>query len=94
MKVGWIGVGNMGNPMAEHVLAAGHDFKVHDLRQEAAANLLESAPKWAGQPGGGRGRRSTTRSTSCAAVFSTGSRSGLPGPLMGRGLRHSVAIPL
>ena len=50
MKVGWIGVGNMGNPMAGHVLAAGHDFKVHDLRQEAAANLLESGAKWAASP--------------------------------------------
>jgi len=36
MKVGWIGAGNMGKPMAKHVLEAGHELTVHDLRREAA----------------------------------------------------------
>ena len=50
MRVGWIGVGNMGNPMAKHVVEAGHEFTVHDLRQEAAANLLEMGAQWATTP--------------------------------------------
>ena len=50
MRVGWIGVGNMGNPMAKHVLEEGHEFTVHDLRKEAAANLLEMGARWATTP--------------------------------------------
>ncbi len=41
MKVGFIGTGNMGNPMAANLVRAGHEVTVHDLRQEAAINLLE-----------------------------------------------------
>ena len=50
MKIGWIGVGNMGNPMAGHVLEAVDEFTVHDLRREAATNLLESGARWADSP--------------------------------------------
>ena len=50
MKVGWIGVGNMGNPMASHMLASASEFWVHDLRREAAANLLEAGARWAESP--------------------------------------------
>ena len=38
MNVGFIGVGNMGNPMAANLLKAGHAMKVTDLRREAAKN--------------------------------------------------------
>ena len=32
MKVGFIGTGNMGNPMAANLIKAGHQLTVHDLR--------------------------------------------------------------
>ena len=41
MNVGFIGCGNMGNPMASNLIKAGHQLTVHDLRREAATNLLE-----------------------------------------------------
>ncbi len=50
MRVGWIGVGNMGKPMAGHVLEAGHQLTVHDLRREAATDLLEAGATWADSP--------------------------------------------
>lgn len=50
MKVGFIGVGNMGNPMASNVLKAGHELIVHDLRKDAAINLLEAGATWADSP--------------------------------------------
>ena len=94
MRIGWIGVGNMGNPMAEHVLTAGHDFKVHDLRQEAAANLLESRAKWAASlakaADGGR-QRARLPERHCSAQGRLAACRRAP---RGRGLRHSVAIPL
>lgn len=34
-RVGFIGIGNMGNPMAGHLVRAGFDVTVQDIRQEA-----------------------------------------------------------
>jgi 3-hydroxyisobutyrate dehydrogenase len=57
MRVGFIGLGHMGAPMSRHILAAGHDLVVHDLRQDAAAGLLASGAAWAASPAGaGAGR--------------------------------------
>ncbi len=50
MKVGFIGCGNMGNPMASNLIKAGHKLTVHDLRREAATNLLEAGATWADTP--------------------------------------------
>ena len=50
MRVGFIGLGNMGGPMASHIIAAGHEVTVHDLRQEAAQTQLEHGAKWANSP--------------------------------------------
>ena len=50
MKVGFIGLGNMGNPMASNLVKAGHQLTVHDLRREAATNLLEMGATWADTP--------------------------------------------
>ncbi|MXY96852.1 MAG: NAD(P)-dependent oxidoreductase, partial [Gemmatimonadetes bacterium] len=50
MNVGFIGLGNMGNPMAASLLRAGHALRVHDLEQDKAANLLEAGAAWASSP--------------------------------------------
>ena len=50
MKVGFVGLGNMGNPMAANLVKAGHQLTVHDLRREAATNLLEMGANWADVP--------------------------------------------
>src|SRR3989442_2163273 len=47
MRVGFIGLGNMGGPLAGFVLEAGFSLVVHDLRREAAALLLERRAVWA-----------------------------------------------
>ena len=51
MKVGFIGLGNMGAPMAGWLLKAGFPLVVHDVRAEAAAGLLERGATWADSPG-------------------------------------------
>jgi 3-hydroxyisobutyrate dehydrogenase len=48
MRVGFIGLGNMGEPLAGFVRKAGHSLVVHDLRKAAAATLLECGATWAG----------------------------------------------
>jgi hypothetical protein len=39
MKIGFIGIGNIGAPIASQLLAAGHSLFVHDLQPEAAQAL-------------------------------------------------------
>ena len=47
MRVGFIGLGNMGGPLAGFVLKAGFSLVVHDIRREAAAALLAGGATWA-----------------------------------------------
>jgi len=46
MKIGFIGVGNIGAPIAGQLLAAGHVVTVHDLRPDAAQKLIASGAAW------------------------------------------------
>jgi 3-hydroxyisobutyrate dehydrogenase len=50
MNVGFIGLGHMGGPMSRNVQAAGHDLLVHDIRREAAAELVAAGAAWAPTP--------------------------------------------
>jgi 3-hydroxyisobutyrate dehydrogenase-like beta-hydroxyacid dehydrogenase len=50
MKVGFIGLGHMGGHMARHLLEAGFDLSVCDVRKEAAKPLLDKGAKWADTP--------------------------------------------
>ena len=47
MQVGFIGLGNMGNPMCQNLLKAGFPLVVNDVRSEAAANLTAAGATWA-----------------------------------------------
>ena len=46
MRVGFIGLGRMGAPMALNVLQGGHAVGVHDVRREAAAELEAAGARW------------------------------------------------
>src|SRR5260370_32297091 len=50
MKIGFIGVGNIGAPIAGQLLAAGHALVVHDLRHAATDALLAAGAAWAETP--------------------------------------------
>jgi len=47
MKIGFIGVGNIGAPIAGQLLRAGHRLVVHDIRRAAADPLLRAGAAWA-----------------------------------------------
>ena len=47
MRIGFIGLGNMGGPMAMNLIKAGHDLTVHDLRREIADPHLAAGATWA-----------------------------------------------
>ena len=50
MKVGFIGTGKMGNPMANNLQKAGHELTVHDLRRDATETLQSAGAVWADTP--------------------------------------------
>ena len=41
MRIGYLGVGNMGQPMAGKLLDAGHEVWIYDVREEAMRPLLQ-----------------------------------------------------
>ncbi len=49
--IGFIGLGNMGGPMARNLLKAGHDVTVFDLSADAVANLKEAGASVAASAG-------------------------------------------
>src|SRR5690348_13916385 len=50
MKIGFIGTGNIGLPIAGQLLKAGHSLVVHDIRRANAEALLASGAEWADVP--------------------------------------------
>ena len=52
MKVGFIGLGNMGNPMAANLFKAGYNLTVYDIRCEMGQNLETAGATWAVSPMG------------------------------------------
>jgi 3-hydroxyisobutyrate dehydrogenase len=50
MKVGFIGLGTMGGPIALNALKGGHELIVHDIRREAAEPHLKESAEWAASP--------------------------------------------
>jgi 3-hydroxyisobutyrate dehydrogenase len=67
MNIGFIGVGNIGAPIAGQLLQAGHALTVHDLRREAAGALLAAGAVWGDSP--------TALAQACEVVVTC-----LPGP--------------
>ena len=50
MKAGYLGVGNMGLPMAGKILDAGHELTVYDISETAMQPLLERQARRASSP--------------------------------------------
>ena len=50
MNVGFIGLGNMGNPMAANILKAQYNLTVYDLRREMGQPLEAAGANWGISP--------------------------------------------
>jgi 2-hydroxy-3-oxopropionate reductase len=50
MAIGFIGVGNMGLPMADRLIGAGEELVIHDVREAALKPLIEKQARPAGSP--------------------------------------------
>jgi 3-hydroxyisobutyrate dehydrogenase len=49
-RIGWIGTGVMGAPMAGHLLSAGYQVSVFNRTAERAAGLVEAGARWCESP--------------------------------------------
>jgi 3-hydroxyisobutyrate dehydrogenase len=49
-RIGWIGTGVMGAPMAGHLLEAGHELHVFNRTRERAEGLLGKGARWCDSP--------------------------------------------
>jgi len=49
-KIGWIGIGIMGNPMCGHIMDAGYGVSVFTRTQHKAQNLMERGARWMNNP--------------------------------------------
>jgi 3-hydroxyisobutyrate dehydrogenase len=52
VRVGWIGTGVMGGPMAGHLITAGHELAVHTRTRSRAEDLLGQGARWCDEPAG------------------------------------------
>src|ERR1700733_2608590 len=50
-RIGWIGTGVMGAPMAGHLLDQGYQLSVFNRTRERAAGLVEAGAEWRDSPG-------------------------------------------
>ncbi|MFP5300722.1 NAD(P)-dependent oxidoreductase [Cobetia sp. SIMBA_158] len=47
MKIAFIGLGNMGEPMAANLVKAGFDLNIHDVDRNKAESLVQAGAHWA-----------------------------------------------
>ena len=50
MRVGFVGTGTMGTPIARCLIEGGHRLTVHDRRREASTSLCDLGARWAESP--------------------------------------------
>ncbi len=50
MRIGFIGTGNIGTPMAASLINAGHELVVHDIHRDKTQPLIDRGALWAASP--------------------------------------------
>jgi len=50
MKIGYIGLGNIGSVMAKNLVKDGYQLLIHDLNREAGDELIAMGAEWANSP--------------------------------------------
>ncbi|WP_113705064.1 NAD(P)-dependent oxidoreductase [Nonomuraea lactucae] len=80
MNIGFIGLGNMGGPMALNLIKAGYELTVYDVRREAAAEHVSLGATW------------TASAADCAAQSDT-LITMLPGPRQVEAVMRQVTPP-
>jgi 3-hydroxyisobutyrate dehydrogenase-like beta-hydroxyacid dehydrogenase len=92
MDVGFIGLGNMGQPMARRLVEAGHKLTVYDMRNDAVAPLVALGAQVASSPADVADRVETVMASLPTPAIVTAVATGEGGVIHGKRVRRFVDL--
>ena len=92
MDIGFIGLGNMGQPMARRLIEAGHKLVVYDTRNDAVAPLVALGAKLASSPQDVADRVETVMSSLPSLQISEKVATGEGGVIHGKRVKRYVDL--
>jgi len=92
MDIGFIGLGNMGGPMARRLIAAGHKLVVYDTRNDAVAPLVVLGAQVASSPADVADRVETVMASLPSLQISTKVAIGEGGVIEGKRIKRLVDL--
>jgi 3-hydroxyisobutyrate dehydrogenase-like beta-hydroxyacid dehydrogenase len=92
MDIGFIGLGNMGQPMARRLIEAGHTLIVYDTRNDAVAPLVALGAKLASSPQDVADRVETVMSSLPSLAISQKVATGEGGVIHGKKVKRYVDL--
>jgi 3-hydroxyisobutyrate dehydrogenase-like beta-hydroxyacid dehydrogenase len=92
MEIGFIGLGNMGQPMARRLIEAGHKLIVYDTRNDAVAPLVALGAQLASSPADVADRVETVMASLPSLQISEKVATGEGGVIHGKRIRRFVDL--
>ncbi len=92
MDIGFIGLGNMGQPMARRLIEAGHKLIVYDTRNDAVAPLVALGAKLASSPQDVADRAETVMSSLPSLQISQKVATGEGGVIHGKKIKRYIDL--
>ena len=92
MEIGFIGLGNMGQPMARRLIEAGHKLVIYDTRNDAAAPLVALGAQLASSPQDVADRVETVMSSLPSLAISEKVALGEGGVIHGKKIKRYVDL--
>ncbi|HVZ54003.1 MAG TPA: NAD(P)-dependent oxidoreductase [Pseudolabrys sp.] len=92
MDIGFIGLGNMGQPMARRLIEAGHTLLVYDTRNDAVAPLVALGAKLAGSPADVADRTETVMASLPTPAIVTTVATGEGGVIHGKRIKRFIDL--
>jgi 3-hydroxyisobutyrate dehydrogenase-like beta-hydroxyacid dehydrogenase len=92
MDIGFIGLGNMGQPMARRLIEAGHKLVVYDTRNDAVAPLVALGAKLASSPRDVADRVETVMSSLPSLQISQKVATGEGGVIHGKKIKRYIDL--
>lgn len=92
MDIGFIGLGNMGQPMARRLIAAGHKLIVYDTRNDAVAPLVALGAQVASSPADVADRVETVMASLPSLQISEKVATGEGGVIQGKRIKRFIDL--
>jgi 3-hydroxyisobutyrate dehydrogenase-like beta-hydroxyacid dehydrogenase len=92
MEIGFIGLGNMGQPMARRLIEAGHKLVVYDTRNDAVAPLVALGAQLASSPADVADRVETVMASLPSLQISEKVATGAGGVIHGKRIKRFVDL--